>query len=223
LLFGHDTHSPGSVIGLVQPDDIWADQRGLWIKGWLDVGDSLGQRLHRMVQKGVLSWSVGFTLARKQRGSDGINELVEVRELYEISATPLPANPRAVTTSSKATDRIPTRAELLERETALELDGALARLEHGRRVIAPSLDELHAHEDALRSDGVIAAIERMRYRRRPDAHGAVEAMREQTRDQMLRILGHDTPRKSRDPLRARTDRVTAEFELDRALSFDRRA
>jgi hypothetical protein len=34
LLFGHDTHSPGSVIGLVQPDDIWADERGLWIKGW---------------------------------------------------------------------------------------------------------------------------------------------------------------------------------------------
>ena len=71
LLFGHDTHSPGSVIGLVQPDDIWADAKGLWIRGWLDVGDSLGRRLHRMVQNGVLSWSVGFSLARKQRGSDG--------------------------------------------------------------------------------------------------------------------------------------------------------
>jgi HK97 family phage prohead protease len=121
LLFGHDTRNPGSVIGLVQPDDIWADAKGLWIRGWLDVGDSLGQRLHRMVQKGVLSWSVGFTLARKQRASDGINELVEVGELYEISATPVPANPRAVTTSSKATDRIPTRAELRTR------DGARAR------------------------------------------------------------------------------------------------
>jgi HK97 family phage prohead protease len=74
LLFGHDTHNPGSVIGLVQPDDIWADERGLWIKGWLDVGDTLGQRLHRMVQKAVLSWSVGFTIARRQRGKDGVNE-----------------------------------------------------------------------------------------------------------------------------------------------------
>jgi hypothetical protein len=82
---------------------------------------------------------------------------------------------------------------------------------------------LHAHEDALRSDGVIAAVEAMRYRRRPDADAAVEAMREQTREQMLRILGDDRPRKPRDPLRARADRVTAEFELDRALSFDRRA
>jgi HK97 family phage prohead protease len=235
LLFGHDTHNAGSVIGPVQPDDIWADAKGLWIRGWLDVGDSLGQRLHRMVQRGVLSLSVGFSVARKQRGTDGINELVEVGELYEVSATPVPANPRAVTTSSKATDRIPTRSELLERETALGLEGALARLEHGRRVIAPSLAELHAREDALRSDGVIAAVERMRYRRAPALDIAVARMREQTREQIRRILGDDTPRKSRDPLRARAgrpcgrcargrpDRVSQEFELERALSHDRRA
>lgn len=225
LLFGHDTHNPGSVIGLVQPEDIWADERGLWIKGWVDVGDSLGQRLHRMVQNGVLSWSVGFTLARKQRGSDGINELVEVGELYEISATPVPANPRAVTTSSKATARIPTRAELLERETALGLDGALARLEHGRRVIAPSLDELHTLEDALRSDGVIAAIERMRYRRAPDLDTAVTRMREQTREEMTRLLRGKAhrPRRPRDELRDRADQASREYALDRALTFDPRA
>jgi hypothetical protein len=182
-----------------------------------------------MVQKGVLSWSVGFTLARKQRASDGINELVEVGELYEISATPVPANPRAVTTSSKATDRIPTRAELLERETALGLDGALARLEHGRRVIAPSLDELHAHEDALRNDGVIAAVERMRYRRAPDLDTAVTRMREQTRAEMERVLGGTgtgkahAPRKPRDEQRARATQATAEFNLERALTFDTRA
>ena len=68
----------------------------------MDVGDRLGQRLHRMVQTGVSSSSVGFTLARKQRGSDGTNELIEVGAPYEISATPVPANPRAATTSAKA-------------------------------------------------------------------------------------------------------------------------
>jgi hypothetical protein len=177
-----------------------------------------------MVQTGVLSWSVGFTLARRQRGRDGINELIEVGELYEISATPVPANPRAVTTSSKTTHRIPTRTELLERETALGLDGALARLEHGRRVIAPSLRELHALEDALRSDGVIAAIERMRYRRAPDLDTAVGRMREQTSEEMTRLLGGKAhqPRRPRDELRDRAEQASAEFALERALSFDSR-
>ena len=128
-----------------------------------------------------------------------------------------------MTTSSKATARIPTRTELLERETALGLDGALARLEHGRRVIAPSLDELHTREDALRRDGVIAAIERMRYRRAPDLDTAVTRMREQTRQTMLRVLGEtDKAHKPHDPLRARADRVSQEFELERALSHNPR-
>jgi HK97 family phage prohead protease len=120
LLFGHDTGSIGSVIGLVQPDDVWTDEQGLWIKGWLDTGDTLGRRLYRMVEKGVLTWSVGFSLARNQRGKDGVNELVEVRELYEVSATPLPANPRTSTAGMKAVD-VPSLDELRNFETALGL------------------------------------------------------------------------------------------------------
>jgi hypothetical protein len=115
---------------------------------------------------------------REPPGQDGIVILDEVDELLELSVVPVPANSRTRTIGAKS-DRIPTRAELLERETALGLDGALARLEHGRRVIAPSLDELRAHEDALRSDGVVAAVERMRYRRAPDLDTAVTRMREQ--------------------------------------------
>jgi HK97 family phage prohead protease len=127
LLFGHDTTSIGSVIGLVQPDEVWADEQGLWIRGWLDTGDTLGKRLYRMVQKGVLTWSVGFVLARKQRGKDGVNELVEVRELYEVSATPLPANPRTATAALKATDA-PSLADLRKLEADLDL-GAGAELQ----------------------------------------------------------------------------------------------
>jgi HK97 family phage prohead protease len=130
LLFGHDTRSVGAVIGLVQPDDIWADTRGLWIRGWLDTGDQLGQRLYRLVQKGVLSWSVGFSLARNQRGRDGANELVEVKELYEISATPLPANPRTATAGMKSTDpeHVPSLDELRSFERELGLDPEAGRL-----------------------------------------------------------------------------------------------
>ena len=59
----------------------------------------------------MLTWSVGFSLARNQRGNDGVNELVEVRELYEVSATPLPANPRTSTAGMKAAD-VPSLDEL---------------------------------------------------------------------------------------------------------------
>jgi hypothetical protein len=117
------------------------------------------------------------------------------------------------------------RWTLLERETALGLDGALARLERGRRVIAPSLDELHAHEDAIRSDGVIAAVERMRYRRAPDLDTAVARMREQMREEMTRLLGGKAhrPRRPRDDLRDRAEQASRDYAPKRALTFDPRA
>jgi HK97 family phage prohead protease len=136
LLFGHDTRTIGAVIGLVQPADVWADERGLWIKGWLDTGDTLGQRLYRMVQKGVLTWSVGFSLARNQRGQDGVNELVEVRELYEVSATPLPANPRTATAGMKSADREPPSLDELRR---LEAELGLNENERRRQQTADEL------------------------------------------------------------------------------------
>jgi hypothetical protein len=54
-------------------------------------------------------------------------------------------------------------------------------------------------------------------------------MREQMRDDMTRILGGDTgkavrtPRRPRDEQRHRANQVAAEFELERALTFDPRA
>jgi hypothetical protein len=51
-------------------------------------------------------------------------------------------------------------------------------------------------------------------------------MRQQTREQMIRILnGGDTGKAHapRDELRRRATEATAEFELQRALTFDRRA
>jgi HK97 family phage prohead protease len=125
LLFGHSITTSDSVIGLVQPDDIWADEKGLWIKGWIDTADAVGQRLHRMIQKGVLSWSVGFTIGRKQRGKDGVTELAEVSELFEVSATPIPANPRATTTTMKSADderEPPSLDELRRYEAELGLN-----------------------------------------------------------------------------------------------------
>jgi HK97 family phage prohead protease len=195
VLFGHSASDANSVLGAVPSDGWRIDANGLHAHGWIDVADSVGAKIHRMLKNGALQWSIGFSRVggkkTSRRDHDGTVILQEVDEVLELSAVPVPANSRTRTIGAKSDRFPPSTSELLARETALGLDGALARLEHGRRVIAPSLDELHAHEDALRSDGVIAAVERMRYRHRPDADAAVEAMREQTREQMLRILGND--------------------------------
>jgi HK97 family phage prohead protease len=228
VLFGHTISDANSVLGAVPADGWRIDSEGLHARGWVDVNDAVGMKVHKMLKNGALLWSIGFSLVgggkTGRRGPDGIAVLDQVDELLELSVVPVPANPRTRTVGVKS-DRIPTRAELLERETALGLDGALARLEHGRRVIAPSLDELHAQEDALRSDGVIAAVEAMRYRRRPDLDTAVARMREQTREEMTRLLGGKAhrPRRPRDDLRDRPDQASRDYALERALTFDPRA
>jgi hypothetical protein len=73
-------------------------------------------------------------------------------------------------------------------------------------------------------------VERILNQRAPSLDAAVERLREQTMDDMLRVLGgggdmgkaHGS-RKPRDEQRARADKVAQEFELERALTFDRRA
>jgi hypothetical protein len=61
---------------------------------------------------------------------------------------------------------------------------------------------------------------------------AVERLRQQTREEMTRILGGGdtgkayasrTPHRRRDEQRARAQKVAQEFELERALTFDGRA
>jgi hypothetical protein len=91
-------------------------------------------------------------------------------------------------------------------------------------MIVPTVDELAAREAAL---GDLPFVERLLSQRAPDLNGAVARLREQTRDEMTRILGGSgkahRSRKPRDEQRARADKVAQEFELERALTFDRRA
>jgi hypothetical protein len=121
-----------------------------------------------------------------------------------------------VTTNAKADHRVPTAAELREREVRLGLDSALTRLEQERDMVVPRLDELAARAAALAD---LPFIERLLSRRAPDLDSAVTRMREATRLEMQRALdGKAYPRRPCDEQRARARKVAAEFELARALS-----
>jgi HK97 family phage prohead protease len=122
VLFSHNALSISNVLGLVQPQDVWADRTGLYAKGWIDIGDPAAARIFRMIKRGAIQWSIGFSLAQSRRGHDGVRELTEVRELLELSAVPTPANERTATLGAKSDRRPPTVAELRDRERALGLE-----------------------------------------------------------------------------------------------------
>jgi HK97 family phage prohead protease len=217
VLFGHTQTDANSVLGAVPPDGWRIAADGLHATGWLDVMDSVGSKIHRMLKAGNLQWSIGFSLVSgRKRREDGIVVLQEVDELLELSAVPVPANSRTRTLGVKA-DRVPTHAELLEREAALGLSRALGRLERDRHMLVPTMDELAQREAAL---GDLPFVERLLSRRAPDVDGALANLRDATRREMQRALGDGKayPRRPRDEQRARARKVAAELELERALS-----
>ena len=99
VLFGHDARSVHSVIGMVPADQVWVDDTGLHMSGWIDVNDEVGRKVHRLLASGALAWSIGWRPGPTKR--EGNVRVLSARELCEVSAVPIPANPRTQTTSLK--------------------------------------------------------------------------------------------------------------------------
>ena len=118
VLFGHELGNVHAVLGMIPPDGWSVHHDGLRARGWVDTTDPIGAKLFKMLRSNALQWSIGFSLIggkNATRGPDGVVVLEQVDELFELSVTPLPANSRTRTIGAKA-ERIPTHAELLERE-----------------------------------------------------------------------------------------------------------
>jgi HK97 family phage prohead protease len=220
LCWTHST-APGDVIGHVRPESAKAVNGEVVVEGWIDQFTPRGREVWRLVKSGTLSYSFGYLVLDAVKRTDGTRVITRL-DIYEISAcvNPMNADTRVLAWKSRTDDRpIPSHAELLAREAALGLDGALTRLEHDRHMVVPSMDELAQRETAL---GALPFVERLLGRRAPDLDAAVERMREQTREDMTRILNGGKAyalRTPRDELRRRASEATAEFELQRALTF----
>jgi hypothetical protein len=180
-------------------------------------------------------FSFGYLILDAVKRDDGVREIRALDD-YEVSATSTPMNGTTRVLAWKSRDaararredpdHVPSHAELLGREVALGLDGALTNLEQERNMIVPTLDELAAREAALAD---LPFLRRILDQRAPDLDGALARMRNATREQMLQVLGGGgtgkahVPRTPRDEQRHRANQVAAEFALERALTFDPRA
>jgi HK97 family phage prohead protease len=100
VLFGHNDRDIHSVVGMVPSDGLRVnDQDQLIARGWIDVMDNLGQKIHKMLRAGALRWSIGgFWKSSRQEGD---TRVLELSQLAELSIVPVPANPRVATTSIK--------------------------------------------------------------------------------------------------------------------------
>jgi hypothetical protein len=209
------------------------------VEGWVDQGTERGREAWRLVKSGTMGYSFGYLVNKASKMPDG-TRLITKLDIYEISACVSPMNADTRVLSWKSRDaararredphRVPTALELRAHEVELGVDGVLDKLEDERHMVVPrtpSMAEL-AEQEAAALAGM-PFVERIMSQRASSVDGALEHLREQTRDEMLRVLGSgDTgkahrPRRPRDEQRHRANQVAAGFALERALMFDARA
>jgi Caudovirus prohead serine protease len=235
LLWNHGTNA-ADVVGHVRPESAKAVNGEVIVDGWVDQSTPLGRDSWRVVKSGTAGLSFGYLTLNAKKMPDG-TRLISKLDVFEITLCIAPMNGSTRVLGWKSRDkaraqsedptRVPTHAELLEREAALDIEHALANLEQQRNMVVPppSVAELAEREAAVLAGTPFIA--RIRSQRAPSLDAAVERMRDQTRTEMERILGGTgkahKPRQPRDEQRHRANRVAAEFELERALTYDRRA
>jgi HK97 family phage prohead protease len=154
VLFGHDQQTFGGVIGAVAADQFWTDSEGLWARGWLDVTSEVGSKLHEMLRRQVLTWSIGYIPKRTRRGRDGVGVVEEVDELVELSAVPVAANSRTRTVAAKAAREAPSLAELADHAASLDLEPHDPELERIRVATRQQMEALLA---SVGEEGATAA------------------------------------------------------------------
>ena len=91
-----------AVVGAIDPRLTAETAQGLEATGTIDTSTELGARVHALLKKSVMSWSIGFIVpegGRRKRGK--ITEIIEV-DLAEVSVVSVPANAGVRTLSIKS-------------------------------------------------------------------------------------------------------------------------
>lgn len=122
VILSHQWDNPMAHIGVVQ--DAKETDKGLWVKGVLDVADNdVARQVHRlMLRRSLKEFSFGYDVPKggERRAKDGANELFQV-ELAEVGPTLKGMNP--------ATELHAVKSALIEDKLQTELQEVKARLD----------------------------------------------------------------------------------------------
>jgi HK97 family phage prohead protease len=96
VIWSHDWKSPDAHIGVADPHDVVETDRGLLVRGQLDIDDNpTASRVYKLMSRRSLKeFSFGYKVppGGQRRGKDGRNELVEI-DLIEVGPTLKGMNP----------------------------------------------------------------------------------------------------------------------------------
>ncbi len=120
IVSSHVHDDPRFTIGVASADDLTETDKGLQVKGQLDLENPIAAQVHRLFKSGAWTgWSFGYSVLDQAEGKDGVNEL---RELDLIEAGPClkGANPEAQLLEAKSALAAVEEEELPEPEEAEE-------------------------------------------------------------------------------------------------------
>jgi HK97 family phage prohead protease len=149
VILSHQWDDPMAHVGVAYAKDMVETDRGLMVKGTLDVNDNeVAKQVHRLMQRRSLKeFSFGYQVAKggEKRAKDGANELSEV-SLIEIGPTLKGLNP--------ATELHAVKSALGVEEPATEADLRKRTEEMKREQIEETLPDIEVTGEVIEVDPV---------------------------------------------------------------------
>jgi HK97 family phage prohead protease len=105
----HWNHVADQIIGDVDPAEMWETEDGLEVAGRIDLDTELGQSVWRSIKANRIGFSFGYVATKTRARRGGGRDLLEL-DIFEVSATPSPANnqTRVLETKSQVEVGLPT-------------------------------------------------------------------------------------------------------------------
>ena len=126
--------------GIVKAEDAIETERGLVVRGMLDVADNpVARQVHKLMKRRSLrEFSFGYRVPKggEAKAADGVNE-IRTLDLIELGPTLKGSNPDTLLLGVKSLDSPPSHAEL--RERCVEIDLGIPLLQRRARDVADAL------------------------------------------------------------------------------------
>ena len=140
IIWSHDWGNPNAHIGFADPEDIEETDKGLKVKGQIDLDNPFAKQVYRLLkQRRVREMSFAYDIRDEKRGKDGANDLVDLG-LIEAGPTLKGAN--------EATELLGVKSDLEAAAAQCEK----AEEKAGRRISRATESELRGAIDTLQAE-----------------------------------------------------------------------